>query len=534
MKELKYIIGIIAILLLHSCANRGTPSGGDYDKNPPKIIEANPKNFMNNFNSSEISILFDEYIKFRYLQKELIISPPIVPFPEITPAVGASKELIIKGLDSIYPNTTYSFNFGESIADNNEGNTYSNFKYVFSTGEYIDSLIVKGFVKDALERKVEKGINILLYEIDSTYSDSIIYMEKPRYITKLIDSTSAFRLENVKTGKYLLIALKEEEDQRDYIYQNSTDKIGYIKNFVDLPKDSVAEIEIFKEEIPFTISKPKQKTKHSFAFGFEGEIERFKIDLIEPKNIIKESRIVKDNDSDTLYYWLKLEKEIDSIKFLVSTESKVDTFKIKLRKNNLDSLDIKSLQRNILKFNQNLELYANIPYSKVDIDKITILDKDSIQVPFKYELDSLNNIYKFNISKDEDQSYSYEFLPSAIEDFYGNKNDSLFYKLTTKKYDDYGNIKLMLKNAVTPIIVQLVNNNSEIKYEKYIENVKPVEFRNIDPGKYYIRVIFDSNQNKKYDPGNFLKRKSSERVSYFPEELDVRAGWDLIQEFILN
>ena len=92
----------------------------------------------------------------------------------------------------------------------------------------------------------------------------------------------------------------------------------------------------------------------------------------------------------------------------------------------------------------------------------------------------------------------------------------------------------MLKNAVTPIIVQLVNNNSEIKYEKYIENVKPVEFRNIDPGKYYIRVIFASNQNKKYDPGNFLKRKSSERVSYFPEELDVRAGWDLIQEFILN
>jgi len=25
-----------------------------------------------------------------------------------------------------------------------------------------------------------------------------------------------------------------------------------------------------------------------------------------------------------------------------------------------------------------------------------------------------------------------------------------------------------------------------------------------------------------------------ERVSYFPEELDVRAGWDLIQEFILK
>jgi len=534
MKELKYIIGIIVILLVHSCANRGTPSGGDYDTAPPKILESNPENFTNNFNSSEVIILFDEYIKIRNLQKELIISPPIDPLPEITPIGSASKDVTIKGLDSLDVNTTYSFNFGESIEDNNEGNPFSNFKYVFSTGEYIDSLIVKGFVKDALEREIDKGINILLYEVDSAYNDSVIYMKKPKYMTKLVDSTSTFRLENLKTGKYLLIALKEEENERDYIYQNITDKIGYAKNFIELPKDSIAEIQIFKEEIPFTISKPKQKTKHSFAFGFEGKIEKFKIDLLEPINLVTESRILKDKDSDTLHYWLKSAKEIDSVKFLVSTQTKVDTFKINLRKNNLDSLEIKSLQSNLLKFNENLELHANIPYWKVDINKITILDKDSIQVPFTYELDTLHNIYKFNISKDEDQSYSYEFLPSAIEDYYGNKNDSLFYKLTTKTYDDYGNLRLTLKNAVTPIIVQLVNKPGEVKYEKYVENLNPIEFRNIDAGKYYIRIIFDSNQNKKYDSGNFLKRKTSEKVSYFPEELDVRAGWDLIQEFILN
>jgi hypothetical protein len=373
-----------------------------------------------------------------------------------------------------------------------------------------------------------------LYEIDSAYNDSVIYIKKPKYLAKLVDSTSTFRFENLKTGKYLLIALKEEENERDYKYQNRTDKIGYAKNFIELPKDSIAEIEIFKEQIPFTISKPKQKSKHSFAFGFEGEIEKFRIDLLEPINIVAESRVLKDKNSDTLYYWLKSEKEIDSVKFLVSTQTKVDTFKINLRKNKLDSLEIKSIQSNLLKFNENLELYANIPFSKVDANKIIILDKDSIQVPFTYELDSLNNTYKFNISKDEDQSYRYQFLPSAIEDYYGNKNDSLFYKLTTKTYDDYGNLRLTLKNAITPMIVQLVDKIGGVKYEQYVENLKPIEFRNIDAGKYHIRIIFDSNQNKKYDSGNFLKRKSPEKVSYFPEELDVRAGWDLIQEFILK
>ena len=150
MKELKYIIGIVVLVTLNSCANRGRPSGGDFDTTPPVIIKSEPENFTNNFNSSEVNILFDEYIKIRNLQKELIISPPIDPIPEIIPVGSASKEFAIKGLDSLSPNTTYSFNFGESIEDNNEGNPLSNFKYVFSTGKYIDSLIIKVYVKDSL------------------------------------------------------------------------------------------------------------------------------------------------------------------------------------------------------------------------------------------------------------------------------------------------------------------------------------------------------------------------------------------------
>ena len=115
MKELKYIIGIVVLVTLNSCANRGRPSGGDYDTIPPVIIKSEPENFTNNFNSSEVNILFDEYIKIRNLQKELIISPPIDPIPEIIPVGSASKDLAIRGLDSLNPNTTYSFSFGESF-----------------------------------------------------------------------------------------------------------------------------------------------------------------------------------------------------------------------------------------------------------------------------------------------------------------------------------------------------------------------------------------------------------------------------------
>ncbi|MBA5764980.1 Ig-like domain-containing protein, partial [Vibrio sp. 404] len=71
-------------------------------------------------------------------------SPPMENAREVTPLGTASKYITIKINDTLAANTTYAFNFGNSIQDNNEGNPYSYYKFVISTGSYIDSLSVKG------------------------------------------------------------------------------------------------------------------------------------------------------------------------------------------------------------------------------------------------------------------------------------------------------------------------------------------------------------------------------------------------------
>ena len=131
-KTLTNLIFLLVISLVFvTCANRGTPTGGEKDITPPIIIKSIPENYSVNFNVKEIKIYFDEYIKIRNLQKQLIISPPIDPEPEITPLGSASKYITIKLFDTLQPNTTYAFNFGESIVDNNEGNPYPFYRYVF-------------------------------------------------------------------------------------------------------------------------------------------------------------------------------------------------------------------------------------------------------------------------------------------------------------------------------------------------------------------------------------------------------------------
>src|SRR5690606_23040147 len=113
------------------CAKKGTPTGGERDTIPPTIVRSNPENYSINFTGDEIEIRFDEYIKLKDIGNELIISPPMEYTPIITP-LSTSKTLKIKILDTLKPNTTYSFNFGNSIVDNNEENKYEYFKYVFS------------------------------------------------------------------------------------------------------------------------------------------------------------------------------------------------------------------------------------------------------------------------------------------------------------------------------------------------------------------------------------------------------------------
>ena len=57
------------------CANRGTPTGGEIDTEPPVILKSSPENFTTNFSAEEIEIIFDEYIRLSNTQRELIISP---------------------------------------------------------------------------------------------------------------------------------------------------------------------------------------------------------------------------------------------------------------------------------------------------------------------------------------------------------------------------------------------------------------------------------------------------------------------------
>ena len=533
LRRVLNFISLIAIsLVIINCANRGTPTGGDKDEIPPVITKSSPDNYSTNFNSKEIKIYFDEYIKIKDLQRNLIISPPMDPEPEITPLGTASKYITIKIHDTLSPNTTYAFNFGESIIDNNESNPYPFYRYVLSTGDYIDSLSVSGTISDALKRTPEEFVTVMLYEVDSSFTDSIIYQKKPKYITNTLDSTSTFRLDNLKGGKYLMVALKDENN--NYTFEQKLDKIGFVDNFIDIPTDSVFNIELFKEHIDFKPTRPQLISGQKIGFGYEGTNEGMKIKLLSSTPEDLESVITKDQKRDTLFYWFKPKMEVDSMLFEISNTNFRDTLTVRIKDQIKDSLVIKPLLSGVLSFTSDIEIEGSIPFNAIDEDQISFIDKDSVAVSYSTTLDTLNNRYRFHFEKTESNSYNMKFLPGAFTDFFENTNDTINYSLRTRSYADYGNVRITLQNAVYPVIVQLVDQNENVEMELYSTKPETLDFNNVSPNKYFLRVIFDVNGNGKYDPGIYLNKAQAERVSYFPDILDVRASWNLIQEFILK
>ena len=531
--NLKYTFFLL-LLIIVGCAKRGSITGGLKDTIAPVMKVSFPENFSKNFKGNEIKLVFDENIKLKNLNKQLIISPPMKYEPSILPTTP-SKTIPIKIKDTLQPNTTYSFNFGQSIADNNEGNPLNQFKYVFSTGDYIDSLSLGGTVKSAYDKEVESFVSVMLYDVNDNFKDSIVYNENPRYVTNTLDSLKTFGFENLKAGKYLLVAMKDYNSNNKY--NSKTDKIGFSKEFITIPNDTLYELELFKEKLPFKTFKPSQASGNRLLLGYEGVVNSA---AARPKLILKNNTEVLSNiitkfpKKDSLQIWYKPIK-VDSLTLAVAKDKHEANFTFKIKDQKKDTLSISALQTGSLKFRERFTLESATPLISVENSKISIINNVKAKVPFTTEYDEFNQKLYFDFKKEPLENYTFEILPGALTDFFEKSNDTLTYKLNTRNTSDYGNLTVTLENIKQfPVIIELTNTKGDVLTAEYTEKKTTIEFNLIEPAIYTLRAIYDTNKNKEWDSGNYLEKLQAEEVIYFSKEIDVRANWDVNQIFDLS
>jgi hypothetical protein len=118
---------------------------------------------------------------------------------------------------------------------------------------------------------------------------------------------------------------------------------------------------------------------------------------------------------------------------------------------------------------------------------------------------------------------------------FAKTNDSLQFRLSTRNVSEYGNLRMNLSGVKSyPIIVELTNDVGKILANAYVTEAKTIEFEQVQPALFTVRIIYDVNKNGVWDTGNYLEKRQSEEVIYIKRPVDVRANWDVVEPINLG
>ena len=529
LRTIKQLLLLSLFFATVQCAKRASPTGGPRDSLPPVLVNASPKLNTVFFDKEEISLTFDEYITLKDISKQLIISPPLNSSQyKVYPVTGASKKVTLKLLDSLLENTTYTFNFGEGIVDFNESNPATYLTYTLSTGATIDSLYIRGRVTDAFERKTERFISLQLYPVDSTFTDSVVYTQKPLYVTSTLDTT-IYRFQNLRAGKYALIALQDQAG--NYFFDQSSDKIGFNQELIELPQDSVIDLRLFEERKNFLWDGPYFVNSHHIAVAYYGDRKTESFEMISSVSEGFESLITQSRTTDTLNYWFK-GAELDSLQFEFNIKDSLVKKTVQFKNPISDSLVIDKYTKGTLRLLDKFELKSNLPITAVDNTYLKVTNVDTIQIPATLKIQENYDRITVDFEVIPNDRYEISLFPNALKDFWGATHDTLVFRTSTKKIEDYGNIFLRVQHeSPYPYMIELLKNKEVVRKYTTPTIGGNYKFELLDAGKYQVRLIEDINANEQWDTGNYLEKIQPEKVIYFWKEIDLRANWDMNETF---
>lgn len=517
---------LIFIILFSQCAQIVPLTGGEKDSQAPIIQSIIPHNNYKRFSSDKIIINFDEKIQLINPNDNIIITPTIKKNIEYK-IKNKTLEIHLNPLE-LLSNTTYKIIFNKCIADLSERNVLNFFEYVFSTGTYIDSFYIKGKIYNAYTLMPEKSMLVALYDVNK--NDSVPLKEKPVYFTKT-NENGEYIIKNLPDKKFKLIAFSD--DNNNFFYDPIKEKIAFTPNDIYPPSDTI--IDLFAEkEIP--------SVNHLKKYY---QLNKYQINLIysfpdKYKAIHNNNNIFLINDStynDTCKIFVH---NTDTAKFLIQNSTQIDTFNIPLNKK-LKPHPTYYILNNInakQSYFMPIIIQSNFWIDENYIRQKTILyqNKDSNNLIKNTNITTLPFQIQIHYSFLQNTSYTLK-IPIKPIDY----NDSIRYQtfeIKTNSAEDYAQLKV---NVLVPqkknYILALCNQQHKIIYSKTINpsisssNLQTIEFNNIVPDTYILKLIQDDNQNNQWDPPQYIYSKQNktfaEKIFVYPKTIKLINNWDV-------
>ena len=567
---------IFILLALVRCANIVSPEGGAKDISPPAVVSCEPPNNSTSFKGKSVKIDFDEFINAETSGDKVLISPPVDKTPDFR---LRGKSLIIGFEDPLAPDLTYTIDLGTSVSDITEGNKLQGFIYAFSTGTVLDSLTLTGSVRDAFTNQPAKGVLVMLYlpKNDTIPADSLPVRIKPAHVTRTGDD-GGFIFTHLAPASYKIIALGDKTG--DMLFNTVGEQVAFSDSLVQpwYAGPTTAEIQPADSTVTDSVSRD------TFAAPPAGHPVALRIfEAMDSVQTLIRSALVRDRmatlifryppgdlrlvpvNIDSLSPWCLAEPGVlgdtltlwmqpgtpDTLRIRITADKmKPDTIELPVRYIDASKkgkkavaegpkrLEITNNTRGSLLnfFKYPLILTTSYPIDSMDLSGLRLIDGNDTLKPFTAMADSSRRRIVVEHRWTEGKAFRLYLPDSAIFSINGLTNDTLRFRFKTAETRFYGNLKLNVKvpEGADRVIVQLLAADKEkVLEERVINKTGRISFDYLLPAKYKIKAILDRNYNGRWDTGDYFRHLQPEEVVYFPRTLDLRANWDVEENWQL-
>lgn len=588
---IKACILSFTVVCLSSCAKIGSPTGGPRDTTPPVVMATVPEANSVNFTDDRIVITFNEYVTLDNINDNLIVSPPLATRPKVW---LKGKSVIVDIEEDLREDFTYTFNFQNAIKDLNEGNILEGYRFVVATGPTLDSLSVTGNVYYAENLETPEKIFVMAYgnladtAVQKTLPDYVGVIDPFGYfrIDNMKRGTyNLYALKDVDNNKRYNLP-DEEFAFSDHHIELSADSswippavadtaaaadttvaeqvIAAVQDIIAHDDDTLAlagkyKLFMFKKAVTARyLSSSQRKSKSQFEFIASLPPDSMDFEFSLPETTSENTFIAEHSAGrDTLLVWLTDSTLMENNPLAVNirypfTDStgavgyKTDTLNLRYveARTPRNAVAEKPVPLAIttnfsaggIRPGEKLVMRSETPLVPPDTSLIklfSISEKDTLRAPFSLLRDSLTATkYILETNVTPDIRYLFTADSGAFRDIYGKYSDSTGVTFSQKPETAYGKLSFNIQNAGGKIIVQLLSNDeTKVIMQRHMEGQGKAEFPLLDPGTYRARIIFDADGNGIWTTGDFEKKQQPEHISYYPDEIEVKARFDIEQDW---
>ena len=514
----------------------------------------------------KFTLLYNEYTVVKNAA-DILLSPPTKRKPQ---AKVKGKNIVVTLTDTLKADQTYTLDFGQALADNNEGNLAPRLVFAFSTGDDVDSLYFTGSVVNSKTLAPVKNALVSAY-IDQ--SDSACFNTHPDAAVKT-DDWGFFVLRNLRDTLYRIYVYTDTDG--DFKYNPDEDEVGFLDEAYQpvLPMtDSVYELHSFNMKdtllcaarvsmVSLLTFKELQTVQYLQNSGRVSERQGFlkfsaadvQIDQLEFVGIPDSAVILQYNATrDSIDFWINTDYRLDDSLLIRLNYLKTDSTGVlapaqerlalavmkqetqaeqPARKSREEQekpagpdttfkLTVQAQDETV----EQLGVYVEsaLPVIRIVRDSIRLVETNpkgqQSQKRFSFRQDT-TDIRRYIITPSEALIKGYDYELTLPQGTFLNldrlPNAQASAKFKVPQGEDLSTLALDLTGVEDRYIVELTDEKGSKVFRTYhVEKAQKLVFPYLKAGKYAVRITCDKNRNGLADTGNLLARKQPESVRFY-------------------